>query len=37
MRTFAFSSLSARSWTGVGDTGTSNPGFPGPEGSILIK
>ena len=34
MGIFAFSSLSACAWIGVGEAGTSNPGFPGPEGSI---
>ena len=34
MGTFVFSTRSAGSCTGVGDEGTSNPGFPGPEGSI---
>ena len=32
MGTFAFSSVCA--WTGVGEAGTSDPGFPGPEGLI---
>ena len=30
MGTFAFSCLSACAWIGVGEAGTSNPGFPGP-------
>ena len=34
MGIFAFSSLSACAWIGVGEAGTSNPGFPGSEGSI---
>ena len=34
MGIFAFSSRSAFAWIGVGEAGTSNPGFPGPEGSI---
>ena len=34
MGSFTFSSRSACSWTGVGDEGTSNPGFPGLDGSM---
>ena len=32
MGSFTFSSRSACSWIGVGDEGTLNPGFPGPDG-----
>ena len=34
MGIFAFSSRSARSWIDVGDEGTSDPGFPDPDGSM---
>ena len=34
MGIFAFSSLSARSWTGVGEAGTSNPGFSGVNAEV---